>query len=188
MLQQNLTEKTSLTNRMISLQWTLTWQIAEMMMIVSCIFDLRVSNEIILWLRYIYFIPVWIPRWSTRLHNTGKVKCFNCEWYFRRVFRLQGKTGHKNWKLRRYKYLVWCKLPLSLSTASLTPPGEVKKLAGLQPPAWGWIKLLLGCSLVSTVLNSPAKVQWGVPPVTWAFTMSPGCIMVTVISDWGQWH
>ena len=124
-------------------------------------------------------------------HSTslaGKVKCFNCEWYFRRVFRLQGKTGHKNWKLRKYKYLVWFKLPLSLSTAFLTPPGEVKKLAGLQPPAWGWMKLFLGCSLVSTLLNSPAKVQWGVPPVTWGFTMSPGCIMVIVISDWGAFR
>ena len=46
----------------------------------TCIFDLRVSNEIILWLRYIYLIPVWIPRWSTRLHNsqtTNRRPCCN---------------------------------------------------------------------------------------------------------------
>ena len=71
MLQQNLTEKTSLTttewyhsnglwrDKLLKWWWSST-----------CIFDLRVSNEIILWLRYIYLIPVWIPRWSTRLHNS----------------------------------------------------------------------------------------------------------------------
>ena len=37
----------------------------------------------------------------------AKVNRCNCKWYhFRHVFRLQGKTGHKDWKLRKYKYLV----------------------------------------------------------------------------------
>ena len=46
----------------------------------SCIFDLRVTSEIILSYGTFYLIPVWIPRWSTRLHNsqtTNRRPCCN---------------------------------------------------------------------------------------------------------------